>query len=148
MTPLLVLSFALFGGALAAVTVLSWRRTRATTVDFFLAGRRTGTATNACAICGDYLSAASFLGVAAAVYASGLDGVWYATGFAAGFVPVLLFVAAPLRRLGAVSLPDFLAARYEDAPPCRPRPVATGGTRRRSRTPTASGSRRSSPSSS
>jgi cation/acetate symporter len=94
------------------VSVLAWRRTRATTVDFFLAGRKTGMITNAGAICGDYLSAASFLGVAAAVYASGLDGVWYATGFAAGFVPVLLFVAAPLRRLGSVSLPDFLAVRF------------------------------------
>jgi cation/acetate symporter len=95
------------------VSVVAWRRTRSTTVDFFLAGRRTGMITNAGAICGDYLSAASFLGVAAAVYASGLDGVWYATGFAAGFVPVLLFVAAPLRRLGTVSLPDFLAVRFD-----------------------------------
>jgi len=97
------------------VSVVAWRHTRATTVDFYLAGRRTGMITNASAICGDYLSAASFLGVAAAVYASGLDGVWYATGFAAGFVPVLLFVAAPLRRLGTVSLPDFLAVRYGSA---------------------------------
>lgn len=100
------------GLTITLVSVLAWRRTRATTVDFFLAGRRTGMITNAGAICGDYLSAASFLGVAAAVYASGLDGVWYATGFAAGFVPVLLFVAAPLRRLGTVSLPDFLAVRF------------------------------------
>jgi cation/acetate symporter len=80
--------------------------------DFFLAGRRTGMVTNASAICGDYFSAASFLGVAAAVYASGLDGMWYAAGFAAGFVPVLLFVAAPLRRLGRYSLPDFLGNRF------------------------------------
>lgn len=107
-----VATLALFGGVVVMVSIVAWRRTRATTVDFFLAGRRTGVITNACAICGDYLSAASFLGVAAAVYASGLDGVWYATGFAAGFVPVLLFVAAPIRRLGTVSLPDFLAVRF------------------------------------
>lgn len=113
-----LLAFALVVGFISAI---AWSRTRATTVDFFLAERRVGTATNACAICGDYLSAASFLGVAAAVYASGLDGVWYATGFAAGFVPVLLFVAAPLRRLGAISLPDFLATRFARAP-------ARGGT--------------------
>jgi cation/acetate symporter len=106
-------SLALFGVIVTVVSVIAWRHTRATTVDFFLAGRRTGMITNAAAICGDYLSAASFLGVAAAVYASGLDGVWYATGFAAGFVPVLLFVAAPLRRLGSVSLPDFLAVRFD-----------------------------------
>jgi cation/acetate symporter len=105
-------SLVVFGTVATLVSVLAWRRTRATTVDFFLAGRRVGMITNAGAICGDYLSAASFLGVAAAVYASGVDGVWYATGFAAGFVPVLLFVAAPLRRLGSVSLPDFLAVRF------------------------------------
>ncbi len=81
------------------------------TLDFYLAGQRVGVATNASAICGDYFSAASFLGVAAAVYVSGLDGVWYATGFAAGFVPVLLFVAAPLRRFGEFSIPDFLGRR-------------------------------------
>jgi cation/acetate symporter len=81
------------------------------TLDFYLAGQRVGVATNACAICGDYFSAASFLGVAAAVYVSGLDGVWYAVGFAAGFVPVLLFVAAPLRRFGEFSIPDFLGRR-------------------------------------
>jgi cation/acetate symporter len=105
-------SLVAFAVVATLVSVLAWRRTRATTVDFFLAGRRVGMITNAGAICGDYLSAASFLGVAAAVYASGVDGVWYATGFAAGFVPVLLFVAAPLRRLGSVSLPDFLAVRF------------------------------------
>jgi cation/acetate symporter len=105
-------SLTVFAAVATLVSVLAWRRTRATTVDFFLAGRKVGMVTNAGAICGDYLSAASFLGVAAAVYASGVDGVWYATGFAAGFVPVLLFVAAPLRRLGSVSLPDFLAVRF------------------------------------
>lgn len=129
MTAIDLATLTLFGLSIAVVSALAWSRTRATTVDFFLAGRRTGTATNACAICGDYLSAASFLGVAAAVYASGLDGVWYATGFAAGFVPVLLFVAAPLRRLGAVSLPDFLAARFA-GPPSGP-----GGTQGRGRDP-------------
>ncbi|WP_418277479.1 cation acetate symporter [Isoptericola jiangsuensis] len=93
-----------------AVAVLT--RPRGTsTVDFYLAGQRVGVATNAWAICGDYFSAASFLGVAAAVYATGLDGAWYAVGFAAGFVPVLLFVAAPLRRFGEFSIPDFLGRR-------------------------------------
>jgi cation/acetate symporter len=87
------------------------RPRRESTVDFYLAGQRVGVVTNALAICGDYFSAASFLGVAAAVYVSGLDGVWYAVGFAAGFVPVLLFVAAPLRRFGEFSVPDFLGRR-------------------------------------
>ncbi|HEX6197449.1 MAG TPA: cation acetate symporter [Jiangellaceae bacterium] len=93
------------------------------TLDFYLAGQRVGVVTNASAICGDYFSAASFLGVAAAVYVSGLDGVWYATGFAAGFVPVVLFVAAPLRRFGEFSIPDFLARRLDSE---RVRLVAVG----------------------
>jgi cation/acetate symporter len=99
--------------AATAGLVVLLRPRRASTVDFYLAGQRIGVVTNACAICGDYFSAASFLGVAAAVYAFGLDGVWYATGFAAGFVPLLLFVAAPLRRFGKFSFPDFLARRFD-----------------------------------
>jgi cation/acetate symporter len=94
------------------ITVAARLRARRTAIDYYLAGQRVGVVTNACAICGDYLSAASFLGVAAAVYASGLDGLWYAAGFAAGFVPVALFTAAPLRRFGQHSLPDFLANRF------------------------------------
>ncbi|GAA4718131.1 sodium/solute symporter [Isoptericola chiayiensis] len=97
--------------ALVATVAVVMRPRGASTVDFYLAGQRVGVATNAFAICGDYFSAASFLGVAAAVYATGLDGAWYAVGFAAGFVPVLLFVAAPLRRFGEFSIPDFLGRR-------------------------------------
>jgi cation/acetate symporter len=114
MTPSTAASLALLIAAVALLAV-AVRPRRATTIDFYLAGQRIGVVTNACAICGDYFSAASFLGVAAAVYASGLDGMWYATGFAAGFVPVLLFVAAPLRRFGEFSIPDFLARRLESS---------------------------------
>jgi cation/acetate symporter len=96
---------------IVVVFAVAIRPRRASKVDFYLAGRRVGVVTNACAICGDYFSAASFLGVAAAVYVAGVDGVGYATGFAAGFVPVLLFVAAPLRRFGEFSIPDFLSRR-------------------------------------
>lgn len=93
----------------------SWavRRSTSTTLDFYLARRQIGPSLNASAICGDYFSAASFLGVAGAVYASGLDGIWFATGFAAGFL-ILLFLAAPMRRAGQFSIPDFLANRFED----------------------------------
>lgn len=88
------------------------RRFTRTSVDFYLAGRKIGFFTNASAICGDYFSAASFLGVAGAVYASGLDGVWYGTGFGAAFVPVVLFLASPLRRFGEYTIPDYLYARF------------------------------------
>ncbi|AEG43818.1 cation acetate symporter [Isoptericola variabilis] len=97
--------------ALVAAAAITMRPRGTSTVDFYLAGQRVGVVTNAWAICGDYFSAASFLGVAAAVYVSGLDGAWYAVGFAAGFVPVLLFLAAPLRRFGEFSIPDFLGRR-------------------------------------
>jgi cation/acetate symporter len=100
-----------------AMLAVSWavRRSTSTTLDFYLANRQVGPFLNACAICGDYFSAASFLGVAGAVYASGLDGVWFATGFAAGFLVVLFFLAAPLRRAGQFSIPDFLAHRFQSS---------------------------------
>jgi cation/acetate symporter len=100
---------------LISITIgLSWfsRRFTRTTADFYLAGRKVGSFTNASAISGDYLSAASFLGVAAAVYASGLDGVWYAAGFAGGFMVVVLFIASPLRRFGEYTVPDFAYGRF------------------------------------
>lgn len=99
--------------------LVSWvvRRQTSTRVEFYLAGRRVGAFLNASAVCGDYFSAASFLGVAGAVYASGLDGVWYGVGFAGGFVPLLLFAASPLRRFGEYTLPDYFAARFESNTP-------------------------------
>lgn len=102
-------------GVLVAITIglsiFSQRFTR-TTTDFYLAGRKVGAFTNASAISGDYLSAASFLGVAAAVYASGLDGVWYAAGFAGGFMVVILFIASALRRFGEYTVADFAYGRF------------------------------------
>ena len=94
-----------------ALSIFSRRFTR-TTADFYLAGRKVGVFTNASAISGDYLSAASFLGVAAAVYASGLDGVWFAAGFAGGFMVVVLFIASPLRRFGEYTVADFAFGRF------------------------------------
>ncbi|MBE0417019.1 MAG: cation acetate symporter [Coriobacteriia bacterium] len=88
------------------------RRFTRTTADFYLAGRKVGTIANASAISGDYLSAASFLGVAAAVYASGLDGVWFAAGFAGGFIVVVLFIASALRRFGEYTVADFAYGRF------------------------------------
>ncbi len=94
-----------------ALSIFSQRFTR-TTSDFYLAGRKVGSFTNASAIGGDYLSAASFLGVAGAVYASGLDGVWYAAGFAGGFMVVVLFIASALRRFGEYTVADFSFGRF------------------------------------
>ena len=93
------------------LSIFSRRFTR-TTADFYLAGRKVGSFSNASAISGDYLSAASFLGVAGAVYASGLDGVWFAAGFAGGFMVVVLFLASALRRFGEYTVADFAFGRF------------------------------------
>lgn len=101
--------------ALVVITIgisMYTRKFNSNTANFYLAGRKVGMLTNSTAICGDYFSAASFLGVAAAVYASGVDGMWYAIGFGAAFVPVVLFLASPLRKFGEYTIPDFLFARF------------------------------------
>ena len=82
-----------------------------TTSDFLVASRSVSPTWNAAAISGEYLSAASFLGVAGLVLRYGVDVLWYPVGFAAGYLALLLFVAAPLRRSGAFTLPDFCEVR-------------------------------------
>ncbi len=82
-----------------------------TTTDFLVASRGVSPLWNASAISGEYLSAASFLGIAGLVLAYGADMLWYPVGFVAGYVVLLLFVAAPLRRSGAFTVPDFAEAR-------------------------------------
>lgn len=82
-----------------------------TTSDFYVASRTVGPRLNATAISGEYLSAASFLGIAGLVLVQGPDMLWYPVGYTAGYLVLLLFVAAPLRRSGAYTLPDFAEAR-------------------------------------
>jgi len=83
-----------------------------TTSDFLVASRTVRPGWNAAAISGEYLSAASFLGVAGLVALHGPDALWYPVGFTAGYLALLLFVAAPLRRSGAFTLPDFTEIRW------------------------------------
>jgi Na+(H+)/acetate symporter ActP len=82
-----------------------------TTSDFLVASRAVSPLWNASAISGEYLSAASFLGIAGLVLAYGVDMLWYPVGFVAGYLVLLLLVAAPLRRSGAYTVPDFAEAR-------------------------------------
>lgn len=103
--------------AVVAVTLLTVAigaygvRFARTTSDFLVASRTVSPTWNAAAIGGEYLSAASFLGVAGLVLKHGVDVLWYPVGFAAGYLALLLFVAAPLRRSGAFTLPDFCELR-------------------------------------
>ena len=98
--------------ATLSVGAYGWRFSR-TTSDFFVASRSVRPALNASAIGGEYLSAASFLGVAGLVLAFGTDMLWYPVGWTAGYLVLLVLVAAPLRRSGAYTLPDFAEARLE-----------------------------------
>jgi cation/acetate symporter len=82
-----------------------------TTSDFYVASRAITPRWNASAIGGEYLSGASFLGVAGLVLAFGTDMLWYPVGYTAGYLVLLVLVAAPLRRSGAYTLPDFAEIR-------------------------------------
>lgn len=84
-----------------------------TTGDFFVASRTVRPVWNASAISGEYLSAGTFLGLAGLVLLEGARGFWFPIGYAAGYLLVLVFVAAPLRRSGAYTIPDFVEARLE-----------------------------------
>jgi Na+(H+)/acetate symporter ActP len=84
-----------------------------TTSDFYVASRAVPPRWNASAIGGEYLSAASFLGVAGLVLAGGVDMLWFPVGYTAGYLVLLVLVAAPLRRSGAYTLPDFAEQRLE-----------------------------------
>ncbi len=82
-----------------------------TTSDLFVASRAVSPWWNAAAISGEYLSAASFLGIAGLVMKDGAVALWLPVGFTAGYLTLLLFVAAPLRRYGSYTISDFAEAR-------------------------------------
>ncbi len=82
-----------------------------TTSDFLVASRRVSPLLNSAAVSGEYLSAASFLGVAGLVVKDGIGSLWYPVGFTAGYIAMLVLVAAPMRRSGALTVPDFAEAR-------------------------------------
>ncbi|PXY31793.1 cation acetate symporter [Prauserella muralis] len=107
--------WALTGIALVMVVTyyLGQRSSRfaSSTHDFLVARRTVRSRRNAAAISGEYISAASFLGIAGLVLKEGADALWFPIGFTAGYLALMLFVAAPLRRSGAYTLPDFMEAR-------------------------------------
>jgi cation/acetate symporter len=105
-----------FSVATVAVTIWMgfWSAKRSKTAhDFFVAGRSVSVGWNASAISGEYLSAASFMGVAGMVMSSGYDALWYPVCYACGYLFLLLFIAGPLRRFGAYTIPDFAEGRFD-----------------------------------
>ncbi len=104
--------------SLVTVAVTIWMgfrsaKTSKSASDFFVAGRSVSVGWNASAISGEYLSAASFMGVAGMVMSSGYDALWYPVCYACGYLFLLLFIAGPLRRFGAYTIPDFAEGRFD-----------------------------------
>lgn len=102
-------------GITLMITYWAAKRTRST-ADFYAAGRSISAFQNGLAISGDYMSAASFLGIAGLIALYGYDGFFYSVGFLVAFLLVLLVVAEPLRNSGKYTIADMLAFRMKAAP--------------------------------
>ena len=107
--------FCLFIAVTLAITYWAARRTR-TTEQFYAAGRTIRPGQNGLALAGDYMSAASFLGIAGLVSTTGFDGLIYSTGWLVGWPVVLFLIAEPLRNLGKYTFADVVAARLSQVP--------------------------------
>src|SRR5262245_2942381 len=97
------------------ITYWAARRTRSTE-HFYAAGRSISPGQNAFALAGDYMSAASFLGIAGLVSTTGFDGLIYSTGWLVGWPVVLFLIAEPLRNLGKYTFADVVALRLKQVP--------------------------------
>ncbi len=109
------LTFAVFGAIIAVtmfVTYFAARRVK-TAKDFYTAGGGVSGIQNGWAIAGDYLSAASFLGIAGLISIWGYDGFMYSVGWLVAYITVLLVMAEPCRNIGKYTLPDILAYRND-----------------------------------
>ena len=98
-----------------AITYWAARKTK-TTEEFFAAGRTVSGRQNGIALAGDYMSAASFLGIAGLVSLSGFDGLIYSTGWLVGWPVILFLIAEPLRNLGKYTFADVVAYRLRQTP--------------------------------
>lgn len=98
--------------ATLVITYFAAKRTQ-TTGDFYTAGGGLSGFQNGLAIAGDYLSAASFLGIAGAIALYGFDGFFYSIGFLIAYLVVMFLVAEPLRNLGKYTLADMINARFD-----------------------------------
>jgi cation/acetate symporter len=107
--------FFLFVAVSLGITYWAARRTR-TRSDFYSAGGQITGMQNGLAIAGDYMSAASFLGISGLVFASGFDGLLYSIGFLVGWPIILLLIAEPLRNLGKYNFSDAASMRFEQTP--------------------------------
>src|SRR4029078_8582427 len=112
------LNLAVFGVFVLVTLVVAYRcgRTTRTASDYYAAGRAFTGPQNGVAIAGDYLSAASFLGIAGAIAVFGYDGFLYSIGFLVAWLVALLLVAELMRNTARFTMPDVLAFRMRQGP--------------------------------
>jgi cation/acetate symporter len=110
--PVAIAFFFLFISITLGITWWAARRTK-TAEHFYAAGRSVTGIQNGFALAGDYMSAASFLGIAGLVATSGFDGLIYSIGFLVGWPIVMFLIAEPLRNLGKYTFSDVVAYRLE-----------------------------------
>ncbi|OCJ39782.1 cation/acetate symporter ActP [Serratia sp. 14-2641] len=110
-----IIMFLLFVGATLYITYWASKRTRSRQ-DYYTAGGRITGLQNGLAIAGDFMSAASFLGISALVYTSGYDGLIYSIGFLIGWPIILFLIAERLRNLGRYTFADVASYRLKQKP--------------------------------
>ena len=110
-----IVMFFVFVGSTLLITKWAARQNRSAK-DFYTGGGGISGTQNGLAIAGDYMSAASFLGISAMVFTSGYDGLIYSTGFLVGWPVVLFLVAERLRNLGRYTFSDVAAYRLKQTP--------------------------------
>lgn len=113
--PVAIAFFFAFLSLTLGITWWAARRTRSTE-QFYAAGRSITAGQNGFALAGDFMSAASFLGIAGLVSTSGFDGLIYSTGWLVGWPVVLFLVAEPLRNLGRYTFADVVALHRDQVP--------------------------------
>jgi cation/acetate symporter len=113
--PIAITGFLIFIALSLGITWWAARKTR-TADQFYAAGRSISGFQNGLALAGDYMSAASFLGIAGLVALSGFDGLIYSIGFLVGWPVVLFLIAEPLRNLGKYTFTDVVAFRLRQRP--------------------------------
>ena len=113
--PIAIAMFAGFVALTLGITYWAAKRTK-TTADFYTAGGGISGFQNGIAIAGDYMSAASFLGISALVYTWGFDGLIYSIGFLVGWPIIMFLMAEPLRNLGKFTFADVVSYRLQATP--------------------------------
>lgn len=110
-----ILFFLVIVGITLGITYWAAKRTK-TTKEFYAAGRSVSAFQNGLALAGDYMSAASFLGIAGMVALKGYDGMIYAVGWLVGWPALMFLIAEPLRNLGKFTFADVVAFRLRQTP--------------------------------